>query len=315
MFSKWCFTVNNHPDSFRTGLAALHNVLGATIRYICGQIEIAPSTGQRHFQGYVQLKKSQRLSWLRNNISGTAHWEAQKSKDNNAARMYCCKVDATTVPDTFVEYGTFVKGAGARTDLVPFRDTIRDGVRMNTMLDEYLLEMARYPKLYQMIRSLTKPVRVNDLQVILFFGEPGTGKTRKVWDDHPDHWSVPIGDKLWFDGYDLDPVVLLDDFAGAVSKVSLTDTLRLLDRYPIQVPIKGGFTWFMPDVVYITTNIHPRGWYKWLGREVHWRALIRRFTQVIIFEVDGSQNDVADLPLFFEDRDLWPVFDVNGNLQ
>lgn len=314
MFSKWCFTVNALPDAFRDGLGGLFNAHFDMIKYICGQIEIAPSTGQRHFQSYIQLNHSQRLSWLKNNISDSAHFEAQKSKDNRAARNYCMKIDLTTVPDTFVELGNFCTGAGQRRDLVEFRDAIRDGRTQNEMMDEFLVDMAKYPRLYNSIRALTKPTRINEFRVVLFYGEPGTGKTRTVWEDHPDHWSVPIGDKIWFDGYDLHPIVLLDDFSGAASKVSLNDTLRLLDRYPIQVPTKGGFTWFMPDIVYITTNIHPRGWYKWLGREVSWRALKRRFHQVVVFEVDGSFDEM-ETTAFFEDRDLWPDFDVNRNIQ
>lgn len=222
------------------------------------------------------------------------------------------KVDETTIPDTFVEFGTFTKGAGQRTDLVPFKEAIMSGKNQRELLDEFLNEFARFPRLYNTLRSLNRPVRTTEFEVVLYFGEPGTGKTRKVWEDHPNHWAVPIGDKMWFDGYDLDKVVLFDDFRGAGSKVSLCDTLRMLDRYPIQTPIKGGFTWYMPDIVYITTNIHPRGWYGWIGREVNWRALKRRFNRIVIFEEDGSQVDV-EKEEFLEDRDLWPQLDVNGN--
>lgn len=309
-FSKWCFTENNEPDTFRINLPTLFENQKNIIKYICGQLEVA-STGQMHFQGYVQLKVTQRLSWLRNNISATAHFEAQKARSNAAARDYTMKEDETTVADTFIELGKFAKGPGERTDLKPFKDAIIAGSTQRELLEDYLMEIAKFPKLYNTIRALNKPVREGEFRVVLYYGEPGTGKTRKVWEDHPDHWAVPIGDKIWFDGYDMHKVVLFDDFAGAASKVSLNDTLRMLDRYPVQAPVKGSYTWYMPEIIYITTNLHPRGWYKWLGREVHWRALKRRIHQVFVFENDDFDEYIT-VEDFMEDRDLWPQIDVNG---
>ncbi len=301
-YTKWCFTVNSDPKGFYDGLNATFELHRTHIRYICGQLEME---GHLHFQGYVQLKRNQRLSWLKNNISYGAHYEPQRGS-NKQARNYCGK-DDTRIEDEnrpFVEYGTFCKGKGSRVDLVPFKNAILSGMRQIDLLNNYLKEMARYPRLYQMIRSMVRPTRVNDLVVRLNYGETGLGKSRYAYDSHPQLYALPLSNTLWFDGYDLHQTALLDDFAGAASKITLNDTLRLLDRYPIQVQVKGSFSWWMPDLIIVTTNVHPRSWYKWAGREGQYSALIRRLTEVWWYREDQipvilTGNDRDD---FFKGR-------------
>lgn len=112
---------------------------------------------------------------------------------------------------------------------------------------------------------------------------------------------------MWHDGYDGHSHVLIDDFAGAASHITLTNFLRLIDPWnPVQVPIKGGFVWWNPDVIYLTTNIWPREWYKWENRVVQYRAIAERFHAVFDFyeyEVNGDPpvggNDL--MPYIHED--------------
>ncbi len=101
--------------------------------------------------------------------------------------------------------------------------------------------------------------------------------------------------------YDGHKVVLLDDFAGASSHMTLTFLLRLLDRYPVMVPTKGSHTWWHPDHIYVTTNILPALWYKWENRGEHYRALARRFHKVILYYAPLSGDDLG----FVEQEDSW----------
>ncbi len=281
---KWCFTINNDARLFYQSLEGKYEEHSTKIQYICGQLEEAES-GQLHFQGYLQLKAPQRLSWLQNHIHAGGHYEKQR-KTNQQARTYCTpdkrEATQTWIADTFEEFGTFVKGQGSRTDLIGFRDAILSGKRKIDLIESHIKEMAKFPRFYQMVRSLKRPVRTTDLTVRLNFGGTGLGKTRYAFDNHVDDlYVIPItSNTLWFDGYDLQKTCLIDDFAGAASKVSLNYTLCLLDRYPRQVPVKGGFAWWMPDTIIVTTNIHPRQWYKWDKREQQYAALLRRITEV-----------------------------------
>ena len=69
--------------------------------------------------------------------------------------------------------------------------------------------------------------------------------------------------------------VLIDDFAG---NVGLTQLLQILDRYPVQVPVKGGFVWWCPNVIIITTNVPLEQWYDYSSRQDSLAALQRRIT-------------------------------------
>jgi hypothetical protein len=116
----------------------------------------------------------------------------------------------------------------------------------------------------------------------VYWGRTGAGKTRAVFDNVPspeDIYVHPGGQ--WFDGYDGQPIVLFDDFGG--SEFKLTYFLKLLDRYPMQVPIKGGFVSWIPKEVYITSNRNPLEWYPNAHGE-HVNAMFRRFTNNVRFE-------------------------------
>jgi hypothetical protein len=84
--------------------------------------------------------------------------------------------------------------------------------------------------------------------------------------------------------------------------MSLVTLLRLLDRYPVQVPIKGSHTWWLPDRIYITTNILPSLWYKWENRGEHYKALARRFTKVVMFYNKLHPEDPGFVD---QDADWW----------
>ncbi len=331
MARKWCITINQDARTFYDNLQLIFIAWPKKIQYICGQLETA-STGQLHFQGYIQLKRQQRMSWLINNIKTGGHYEVQRGT-NTEARDYCRKED--TSEEEFIEFGRFVKGAGTRTDLASFRDAILSGSTQIKLINTHLKEMARYPKFYNMVRALKRPTRTSDLIVRLNIGDTGLGKTRHVYDNYSASlYVIPItSGTLWFDGYDLQKTALLDDFAGAASKVSLVYTLRLLDRYPQQVAVKGGFTWWMPDLIVITTNIHPRLWYKWENREKQYKALLRRIGQVFYYRsghtpirlvgqnrTDFDANDLTNIrepifPIIEEEEENPSVIDVDITME
>lgn len=60
------------------------------------------------------------------------------------------------------------------------------------------------------------------------------------------------GGSLWFDGYMGQEVAVFDDFRPWWCRFDYL--LRLLDRYPMQVPVKGGFVNWIPEIIIITTQ-------------------------------------------------------------
>lgn len=283
----WCFT-SNDTETDQPFLEAIKGGLGTLerhVRYIVFQKERA-QTGKTHYQGYVEFKKSHRLNGVRDIIASNAHFEPRIG--TAAEAIAYCKKDDTRIEGPW-EAGEASKGAGTRTDLGVFRDAIKDGGRRALLYEQYPGMMARYPKFYEGYRMTLQPEGWRKVTCILLIGDTGTGKTRYIYDNWLGFWRLPmITTGLWFDTYDGHTHALIDDFAGAASKVSLVSLLQILDGYFIKVPIKHGFTWWGPTHIAVTTNLEPRTWYQWKGREHQYMALARRFTNIMQFTVEDG---------------------------
>lgn len=256
--------------------------------FIVCQLEVAPETGQVHWQGYVQFSERLRLTAVKK-LNPHAHWEPARGSPNDNIN-YCTKA-LSRKPGTEVWQVGIVKSAGIRSDLLALRDAVKTGkTRKDLFNDDYLMPIfARYPKLYDSLcLTYRRPPNWRKRKVIVKYGDTGTGKSRAAYEDCWDTgelWVPPISTtKLWFDGYDGERVVQLEDFAGSASHISLTLLLRLLDGYPMQVEIKGSFVWFDPHKIIITTNIKPTFWYDFKNRTKQYAALLRRFTRIEVYE-------------------------------
>ncbi len=293
---SWCFTYNNpveNPEQFIELMSNFPNV-----RYVVFQGEES-ETGTPHYQGYIEFTAVKRLAALTRYKQ--MHYE-QRRGSRVQARNYAMKED-TRVAGPW-EHGDWEAGGqGARTDLIAFKDAVKAGGTKRVMIDDHPLAMARYPRFYATIRSTIRPVREEELVIRLNYGTTGTGKTRYAFDTYPDLFEVPISNgTLWFDGYDMHKNVLFDDFCGAASKITLDNVLKLFDRYPRQVPVKGEYVWWLPTNIVITTNIHPRNWYTWEGREMQYDALKRRITEVYVYYVEGQPPVMIEKQDFFENH-------------
>lgn len=158
------------------------------------------------------------------------------------------------------------------------KEKIKSGAGVQQLMDECMVAFARYPKFCQQYAALQKPKIRDDLKVILLYGKPDAGKTYYAYNKYPDLYSIPVksGSTLWFSGYDREKTVLIDDFAG---EFRLTELLRLLDKYPIQVENKGGHCWFCPENIIITSNVSWEDWYDYGKRQDSKKALQRRISE------------------------------------
>lgn len=283
----WCFTYNNPTESADELIAHLQTF--PKIRACVFQKEQGEE-GTPHYQGYLELTSVHRLAGMKK-ILATAHFEIRRGT-RDQARAYCQKEESRV--DGPWEFGDWPAGGqGQRTDLEALYKAARTKKTLLEVAEEAPSAYLRYYKAVQHVRqieALSKPTRTTDLEVILHIGSPGCGKTRRCYDEAPDLFATPVGKQLWLGDYAGESTVLLDDFSG---NLRLVDTLRMLDRYPIQMPIKGGHVWWCPNRIYITTNEHPRNWYNYDKRTDSYKALARRIHKVVQFHEDGEIQEFA----------------------
>ena len=263
----WVFTLNNYSDDDEARIAGFS---GEDWTYVCYGRERGES-GTPHLQGYLQLARKKTLAWLRRAFSPAhPHFEVARGTPDQARE--CCSKDGD-----FVEFGSFVGVTqGRRTDLARVGDRILAGAAFDDIAREFPSVILRYSR---GVRELVESVRSGDRNgeppvLRVNWGGTGLGKTRQVFDAEPNVWVHPGGP--WFDGYAGQEAVLFDDFSGSDFKLSYL--LRLLDRYRMTVPIKGGFVKWIPKRIYITSNIDPRDWCP-NALHAHREALLRRLQE------------------------------------
>lgn len=66
---RWCFTINNYTDEDKFWENAEQR---EHIKYLIVQHEVGEQ-GTPHLQGFLILKKKNRMTWLKSNINGRAH--------------------------------------------------------------------------------------------------------------------------------------------------------------------------------------------------------------------------------------------------
>lgn len=273
----WCFTLNNYTDEEWSRLQALGSE--ETTRYLVIGREVGES-GTPHVQGYVAFSLQRTKQWLRNNVSSRAHYETAHGTPQQAADY--CKKDGQ-----FEEYGQLPGGQGTRSDLRRATEEIRAGRRLRELGREYDSTIVRYHRGLERLALLVQVERDWVSTNIVLYGEPGTGKTRRVVASEPDLYHHAGGG--WFDGYDGQEAALFDDFGGHEFK--LTYLLKLMDQYPMKVPIKGGFVQWVPKRIYFTSNKPFNEWYSHLTPAL-FGALDRRVHIVIHLPEVGVYNRV-----------------------
>lgn len=82
---NWTITINNWEE------ADIETAENWDIQYIILAAEVAPATGTRHLQGWIQFKTNMRMSALKR-LHDKAHWELMRgSIEQN--EVYCRKAN------------------------------------------------------------------------------------------------------------------------------------------------------------------------------------------------------------------------------
>lgn len=281
---RYCWTFNN-PRMSPDEVMALLGRYNPT--YVVFQREIG-ANGTTHYQGYVEFQRRTRYAQINRDLpAGQTIWFGRCNGTPQQNHDYCsdaAKRDPAPDSGPWIMGQMSVPEQGRRNDLESFITAAKaSGFRQ--ILESHPTQLARFTRFFSSIRSHFPPAQrppEEYVRVTLLYGDPGIGKSRFVRERHQPHelYSKPLGQRSWFDGYDMQPAVLIDDFARNSTDMPLAVLLQLLDVYVIQVPTKGAFTWWHPRFIYLTSNQHPWEWYDYTLRLNQYHALCRRIHTV-----------------------------------
>lgn len=241
---SFCFTINNIEDTTEQQLNAVE------CRYMIFGREVAPTTGQRHLQGFVTFKNALGLQTVKEKLPFGAHVEVAKgSAAQNKA--YCSK------GGEFQERGE-IPSPGKRTDLdVAIDLALSSG--LNAVAEQHPKAWVLHSKgLKELVNTKREGLlgrRSHKRTCLWLWGPSGAGKTKWIYDnfDAKQIWT-DSGSKDFYDGYDGQVCAILDDLDTQTK--NFKDLLRLSDPWHNPtLNAKGTRCVFTADYVVVTTTL------------------------------------------------------------
>ncbi|AXL65938.1 replication-associated protein [Spider associated circular virus 3] len=214
---NWCFTIFTEDGD---GEASAHydpntiDWLSATpqVRYVVAGLEVAPTSGRLHWQGYIELQHPATLVSCKNSLgTDKAHLEIRRGTRNQAI-AYCLKQDSAAQgepegnePKIIFTWGddnpqgtddiydevlcqTDVNTAIQFIKRVRPRDYCIFGQQLHTNLERHFTKPKAYDRGTRQYNLPFLPDHVLETKAIYINGPAGSGKTR--WS--ADHFENPL---------------------------------------------------------------------------------------------------------------------------
>lgn len=255
------------------------------VTYIKGVLETAPTTGYVHWQ--TTMCTEQYTTKRMSKLYPHCHIEAREGSFEQA-RKYCTYGKGLTPPDitgtlgTCYELGTPPR-PGARTDIEEISKAFLtrgwEGVSDSAII--------KYHRGLEKLKQVRYKKKVLEKVVVWYWGESGCGKTHRAFEEGGlGAYSVPARGG-WFDNYQGEVNLIIDEYDG--TSFTISEFIRLLDKYPQQVPIKGGFVNLEATHIWITSHGDPRSYFP----ANRWPEVQRRVQRI---EKMSKESTLVGLP-------------------
>jgi len=261
----WCFTV--HWNDRRERYDKRPHWKPETMKYIIVGKEVAPETGAKHLQCYVYYKEQVSFASLHEKYRKVHFERANGSAKQN--KIYCSK------EGDFKEHGKLPQ-QGKRNDITDAYEDIAKGKTWRQMVAQHHVVMVKYRRGLQWVKDLHMPKRNWKMEVLIYYGDPGCGKTRLAYEAHEEDVFFKSKGK-WWDHYTGQETVIIDDFDPTQDDWKFNYWLTLTDRYPMFIERKGGSTQFCSKRIIITSNYAPTLWF---NDRMNRAAFFRRVSKV-----------------------------------
>lgn len=243
----WCFTLNNFEDEHIERIRVRYEA-GNPV-YICYGKETGES-GTPHLQGYARFRDAIGLSGVRK-LLDTAHWEPRKGTEAQAID-YCAK------DGDFTEHGERA-APGKRSDIHQFLQSVRSGAGALELSESHPVEFVKFHRAAEVLRGQLGVPRQEKTAVHWYHGPTGTGKSRKAFQENEGAYWKDMSNGQWWDGYEQQDCVVFDDMRKDTFKFH--ELLRLFDRYPLRIQVKGGYREFNSKKIIVTSCDTPDNMY------------------------------------------------------
>lgn len=283
---RFALTFNNYTEP---AVEALKAHAGDVFKYLIWSRE----TGELltpHLQMYGETTNKLTILGLKTKLTAihdsfhTVHVEVAGGTAQQNIE-YCTKTS-----EAEFELGTRPRGQGKRTDLDTVCDAIQSGATFDQVIKLYPTQFVKFGNGLSSLIMHVSPPRNSMTIGYWCYGETGAGKS------HWAHQNFPMAywkscDEKWFDGYTGQETVVIDDYRPT-KEMSLQFILRLVDKYPLRVPVKGAYVQFAPKRIIFTSPKDISGTFshlEWIGDE-NILQLVRRFPLVLHFNFHNSYN-------------------------
>lgn len=293
---KWCFTLNNPQLTADELIQTIIDKWDKTIWIVLQKEEGEQKTP--HFQGFFVVKNPiafrsvSQLKWGEERLG----WHLENPRGSDEQNLaYCTKEEGRIEgpwywPDEETVRAEAKASQGKRNDLADVYDRIKKGESIISIADAHPGTTLRYLRSIERMRHLVAKPKPRKRRVAVFYGESRTGKSYRAVGDYKSVY-IKQDNSQWFDGYDQEKKIVWEEFQW--EEVSIQRFLRICDRYPIQVPIKGSYVSLNHKRIIFTSNVSPTEWYQ---NHASYDAVQNRIHLIVKFfkQPDGTRDYVIE---------------------
>lgn len=249
-------------------------------KYIIIGREIGSESEKPHDQGYIEFASCKKWKTICK-ILPRASLFPRKGTALQASEY--CKKDLK-----WEERGTMSQ-QGKRNDLADAMDLVRTQ-SVRAVRDELPGVFLRYQRSLMAAQQSffeDRSADFREVKVYLYWGEPGTGKTRASGVGREDVFVLPpisASGAVWFDGYRGQTTLVIDEYVP--DRLNREWLLRICDGHQLPLPVKGSMTYALWTTVIFTSNY---GYAELFGGIP---PMQRRMTEIRLFPEPQTTSEV-----------------------
>jgi len=257
----WVFTVNNYTEA---DIAKLSDVGRHTrTKYMIFSEEVAPATGMRHLQGYIQYRSPKCFKSVKKDFDcSTSPYVSWAKASPIMNRKYVLKIrDLDDKPnEKYYEFGDVPKGGKEQQQEEKERYNVavefaKTGCMSDIDSDLYVRYYSTWKRIFDdHIIAQHLPTIDGELEHEWIHGPAGTGKSRSARERYPNAY-LKLCNK-WWDGYKGEEVVIIEDYDKRHD--GLAHHMKIWgDRFPFLAEVKGSAMKIRPRKIIVTSNYSP----------------------------------------------------------